>query len=157
MNAHKQQWERGQSFVEASIGIVVLVIILGGLFDVGRAFLILTAVESATGEGALYGASHPECLTSDYASSICQASMNQTVVSRVREEGKPVVTINEANVTVQIEGSGVITAGSVLRVDVIYRYSPITPLGFMLWGSTAEVRASARQQIMSPPPPGYRY
>jgi hypothetical protein len=157
MSPRKRRWERGQSFVEATVGIVVLMLILGGLFDVGRAFIILTAIENATGEGALYGATHPECLTTDHASTICQYALNQSVKARVREEGRPVVTIAYTDISVTIEGSGVVAAGNVLRVDVVYRYTPVTPMGFMLWGNTAQARATSRQQILSPPPPGYRY
>lgn len=147
--------ERGQSFIEMAIGMVVLVVLLGGLFDVGRAFIILTTVENATGEGALYGATHPECLTTDHAATICSGS--ESVKGRVKEEAKPAITINETDITVEVENSAAITAGSTLRIDVVYRYSPVTPLGFLVWGTQAEVKASARQQVMSPPKPGYKY
>lgn len=149
--------ERGQSFVEMSIGMVVLIVLIGGLFDVGRAFLILVSVENATGEGALYGATHPECLTMDHAPSLCQGT--ESVRGRIREEGKPLLDITNANsvITVEIENGGLVTADSTLRVDVEYTYSPVTPIGHLLWGSNAKVKASARQRVMSPPEPGYQY
>jgi hypothetical protein len=149
--------ESGQSFVEMSIGMVVLIVLLGGLFDIGRAFLILVSVENATGEGALYGATHPECLTTDHALAICGGT--ESVLGRIREEGKPLLDISKKNsvITVQIENGGIITAGSMLKVDVEYEYSPLTPIGHLLWGNRAKVTATARQQIMSPPKPGYQY
>lgn len=157
MKNGRKRWEKGQSLVEMAIGIPVLLILLGGLFDIGRGFLILTAVENATGEGALYGATHPACLTNDHAATICQGT--QSVAGRVREEGRPMLNMSDGNstVTFEIEHGAAVTAGSTLRVDVEYRYKPLTPVGFLVWGSEARVKASARQQVMSPPHPGYRY
>jgi len=151
----KQRFERGQSFVEMAIGMIILIVLLGGLFDVGRAFIILTTVENATGEGALYGATHPECLTTNYAAGLCTGS--ESVKGRVKDEAKPAITINDTSITVQVENGAAVTAGSTLRVDVVYSYSPVTPLGFLIWGTQAEVKATARQQVMSPPKPGYTY
>lgn len=153
-------WEKGQSFVEMAFGMVVLILLLGGLFDIGRAFLILVAVENATGEGALYGATHPECLMLDRADDLCPDNSTESVKGRVREEGTPIINLGISDITLfvdDIENGQNVGAGSVLRVDVRYQYSPVTPFGFLLWGSTAEVTATARQQILSPPPPGYQY
>jgi Flp pilus assembly protein TadG len=160
----KKRWQSGQSFVEMAIGMTVLVILLGGVFDIARAMLILIAVENATGEGALYGATHLECVAPDHSPTICQGS--ESVAGRVRAEGEPMITIDPGNVTIALEDSGTvvaltsgsdIVAGRTLRIDVTYSYTPTTPVGFWLWGNKAEVKATARQEILSPPPPGYKY
>ncbi len=70
MRRTRNAWQKGQSFIEMAFGSVVLIVLLGGLMDLGRAFLILVSVENATGEGALYGATNPECLT-DSADTLC--------------------------------------------------------------------------------------
>jgi Flp pilus assembly protein TadG len=171
------RWEKGQSFVEMAFGSVVLILLIGGLIDLGRAFLILVAVENATGEGALYGATNPECLKTDYGPSFCRsqedgASVNP-VFDRVREEGKPIINLTSSNSTMEvlvdsdgeagplgsvpIASNPDIVKGANLTVKVQYRYSPVTPIGFMIWGSTAEVRATAHQEILSPPRKGYNY
>ncbi len=149
--------QRGQSFVETALVMPILLILLGGVVDLGRGFIILVAVENAAGEGALYGAVHPECLTTDHAATICQDS--ESVAGRVREEGRPIIDLTEANsvVTVGIDGDAPVIAGSTLLVTVTYTYTPLTPLGQVLWGTTARVEATARQGILSPPPPGYQY
>jgi hypothetical protein len=140
------------------------IILLGGLFDVGRAFLILVAVENSAAEGALYGVTHPECMAPDRGTTVCRGMAS--ITGRVIEEAKPVVTISEEYITLALEdGSTVLTIttgadivpGQTLRVDVKYTYSPVTPVGFMIWGDKAEVKVSARQPILSPPPPGYTY
>ncbi len=153
----KSDRQRGQSLVELAITLPILLLLLGGVIDLGRGFLILVAVENAAGEGALYGAVHPECLTDDHAPTICQGS--ESVAGRVREEGRPIIELTEDNavITVEVEGGAPITAGSTLLVTVTYTYSPLTPVGYLVWGETAEVTATARQAILSPPPPGYQY
>ncbi len=162
MKRFKNHWERGQSFVEMAFGMVVLVILLGGLIDLGRAFLILVSVENAAGEGALFGASHPTCLTDDHAPTVCVGDEN--VVQRVQEEGKPIIDLTGSNSDITVLVGGVnlvddpeIKGGVTLTIKVRYRYSPITPLGFLIWGNEAEVRAEAHQELLSPPPPGYQY
>ncbi len=157
-----KRWERGQSFVEMAFGMVVLVILLGGLIDMGRAFLILVSVENAAGEGALFGATHPTCLTNDHAPTSCVGDEN--VRERVQQEGKPIIDLTGANSNIDIFVNDVpladdpdIVGGATVTIKVQYRYSPITPLGFMIWGNEAEVRAEASQELLSPPPPGYGY
>ena len=156
MRALKNE-QRGQSFVEMAFILPILLLLLGGVIDLGRGFIILVAVENAAGEGALYGAVHPECLTDDHAVTICQGT--ESVVGRVREEGRPIINLTEENsaVALSIDGDAAIVAGSTLLVTVNYTYSPITPLGHLLWGGNANVEATARQEILSPPPPGYQY
>src|SRR5882757_3411261 len=58
-----EKLQRGQSLVEMSIGFVVLLIILSGLLDIGRAYFIYIAMEDAAGEAALYLSIDPECKT----------------------------------------------------------------------------------------------
>jgi len=157
MNTPKRQWQRGQSFVEVAISLPIILLILGGLFDIGRGVLILIAVESAAGEGAVYATVHPECLTADHAPTICQDS--ESIAGRVRAEGRPVINMDETNsvITVGVKNGAEITAGSTVFVNVIYTYTPLTPIGHLLWGDVAQVEAQAEQEILSPPPPGYQY
>lgn len=53
--------ERGQSLVEMAIGFVLLLIVLSGLVDLGRAYFVYIGLEDAAGEGALYLALNPDC------------------------------------------------------------------------------------------------
>ena len=150
--------EKGQSLVEMAVIIPILLILLGGVIDLGRGFIILVAVENAAGEGALYGAVNPACLTDDHSSSICQYT--ESLTGRIIEEGRPFVEIAEEMIVSNIddgEGGSEITAGSLLEITVTYTYSPLTPIGYLLWGTEATVTATAEQEILSPPPPGYRY
>ncbi|MBK8027063.1 MAG: pilus assembly protein [Chloroflexi bacterium] len=60
---HKRNLERGQSIVEVSIGFVVILLILSGLLDLGRAYFLHIALEDAVGEAALYLSINPSCRT----------------------------------------------------------------------------------------------
>lgn len=156
-NKHRQH-ERGQSLVETAIILPILIILLGGVVDIGRAFIFLVGVENAAGEGALYAAVNPACLTDDHADDICQN--DESVTGRIIQEGEPFVTLTADMITITVDdgvGGSEITAGSTVYVDVEFSYNPLTPLGFLLWGSTATIQATADQILLSPPPPGYQY
>ncbi len=64
---------RGQSVVEFALVIPVMLLILAGAIDLGRAFYAYVAVQNAAKEGALYGARHPLC---DGPSATCQDPRN---------------------------------------------------------------------------------
>jgi hypothetical protein len=172
MKKHKR---RGQSLVETALVLPILIIILTGMFEIGRAFLFLIATENAAAEGAFYGGTNPACLADDHADTICMYTVEgdsvatEMVYARVREEGQPLINLSESDIVVEIEdestGTVICTFPSctysdivkdrVLRVQVTATFEPITPLGTLLWGDTAEVTASARHKILSPPPDGY--
>ena len=159
-----RKWEFGQSILELALSSILLLTIIGAMVDIGRVFIILVAIENAAGEGALYAASHPECLTlhnadpsDDTAPGTCEGT--ESIAGRIYAEGNTVASLNEKNtrVIVEIENDALITAGSTVRIKVIQRHTPLTPIGLLLWGKDAQVVAEARQQILSPPRPGYQY
>jgi len=151
MKRHTRRLERGQSLVEMTVITVILILLLGGLVDIGRSFIILAAVENAAGEGALYGAMHPNCLV-DVAAT-CEG--NASVQDRVKQEGGSMITITNAMIATSIDGDGTIHPSNAFSVDVNYSYSPLTPIGFIIWGDTATVTATARQKILSTPKPAW--
>jgi hypothetical protein len=53
----------GQSYVELSILLTVLVVLLGGVADFGRAYLIYLELRDAAQEGASYGSYSPSDLS----------------------------------------------------------------------------------------------
>lgn len=52
---------RGQSVAEFAVVLPIMLLILAGAIDLGRAFYAYVAVENAAKEGALYGSRHPLC------------------------------------------------------------------------------------------------
>jgi Flp pilus assembly protein TadG len=59
MNTKKKRNERGQSLVELSISLVLLLLLLIGLVEFGMAFFQFVQLRDAVQEGALYGSMNP--------------------------------------------------------------------------------------------------
>ncbi len=57
VNIH-QNTEQGQSLVEFAISLVIILLLLAGVVDLGRAFFAYIIVRDAAQEGAVYGAIH---------------------------------------------------------------------------------------------------
>jgi Flp pilus assembly protein TadG len=58
-NVETSHSERGQSIVEFGVGMVVLIILLAGIVDGGRALFTYMAIREAAQEGALFGSTDP--------------------------------------------------------------------------------------------------
>ncbi len=57
--------ERGQATLEAALTFPVLIIVLLGIFDLGRAILAYSTISNAAREGARFGIIHPTWRDSD--------------------------------------------------------------------------------------------
>src|SRR5688500_10726445 len=53
----------GQSMVELAVVLPVLLLVVAGTIDLGRAYFSTVAIENASKEGAFYGARKPLCDT----------------------------------------------------------------------------------------------
>ncbi|MEO1286989.1 MAG: TadE/TadG family type IV pilus assembly protein [Chloroflexota bacterium] len=61
MKPIRNQKEKGQSLVEFALSLPVLMLLLSGLLDFGRAYYTFIALEEAAAEAALYYAIEPAC------------------------------------------------------------------------------------------------
>ena len=59
MTEVRNKHQNGQSFVELSLLGIVLIVLLAGVADFGRAYLISLEMRDAAQEGASYGAFSP--------------------------------------------------------------------------------------------------
>lgn len=139
--------EHGQSLVEFAVGGVILLILLVGIVDLGRAFFTFIALRDAAQEGAVYG-------------SICPRNAS-AIENRVRNSSNtPVDLKNDPNIEVQCHyitpsgevscGGTVPAAGNGIRVRVIYRNFPITMpfLGTLIGTQTITLRAEVMDTIL---------
>ncbi len=55
--------ERGQSLVELAVSFTLIVLVLAGVVDFGRAFFALIALRDAAQEGVIYASVHPGDVT----------------------------------------------------------------------------------------------
>jgi len=103
--------KRGQSLVELTLILPIFLIIIFGIFDIGRAIFYLSGIHNAAREGARYGAVNP-CDSDD-------------IVQRARDYSFGIG--DAANVTTSIQNTA---EGFMDRmiVTVTYQFTTITPL-----------------------------
>lgn len=107
--------ERGQSLTEFAISFLVLILLLAGTVDLGRAFFSYLALREAAEEGALYGSTNP--------------ADTSGIIQRVRTSSSaPVDLADTTNVLVDPVVSGGACAGNTLAVTVTYNFELTMPL-----------------------------
>ena len=101
--------QRGQSVVEFAMCLPLLVLILLGVFDLGRAFNSYIVITNASREGAYYGTMHPTDTN----------GIKTRAISEAQQSG---VTVTAAQVTVSSTG----VTGTPMQVTVQHDFSLMT-------------------------------
>lgn len=141
--------ERGQSLVELSISLVVILLLLAGAVEFGIALFQYIQLRDAAQEGALYG-------------SICPDSTK--IISRVRNaSSSPIdltVTSGAEAVTVIVQGRegsttttkalNLLGAGDGIYVEVSYNHKIFMPFATLFTGgsTTIPIRASVTNTVL---------
>lgn len=121
----KRSAQEGQSLVELALLLPVLLLILVGVLDLGRAFHAYVTVMNAAREGARYAAFHP----------------TDTIEIRNQVEQEAAGSgIDLVQSTVIIEMDEV-APGSAVKVTVIYQFQPI--MGQIFGGQSISITGSA--------------
>lgn len=138
--------------LELALGMVLLLVILAGVVDLGRAFLTYVALRDAAQEGALYGSIDPKRC--------------DLIENRVRLSSNHPVNLTDTtnvDVTVQIAKPGGALAscaaatnvcmGDEVRVDVEYLDFPVTMpfMGLLIGAQEVDISAQVADTILSPP------
>ena len=140
--------ERGQSMAELAIGMVILLILLSGVVDLGRAFSAYMALRDAAQEGAVY------C-------SMCPVDTTK-IVDRVRSASKQPINLKDTThvqvdcdyvvngVATTCDPNNVPKAGNQIRVQVSYNDFHITMpfLGTFVGTQTINLRAGISDTIL---------
>jgi len=129
--------EKGQSLAEFAVGMVILVILLAGIVDGGRALFTFMALRDAAQEGALYGSLEP----SD------TAGIKQRVIN---SSNLVLDAVSDSDISVQLIGKA--CTGNGIRVTVtIPDFRITTPfLGAMIGTQSIAISASVSDTILSP-------
>ncbi len=135
--AHRS--ERGQSLVELALTFTLLLILLSGVIDLGRAFFTFMALRDAAQEGATYGSIMP----ADTAG----------IVQRVRTSSTMPVNLADAGISVKVTLGGAACNGTSIRVDVNQENFPLVMpfLGAIIGTDTIPIRATVTDEILTPP------
>lgn len=139
--------ERGQSLVELSISLVILLYLLSGAVEFGIAFFQFVQLRDAAQEGALFGSMQPQ---------------NEAgIINRVRGASNsplPLADTTIVSVNVQIDGQTVTNAiasntaceGHAINVTVSYNHQIFMPFMSRIVGPTLPLTATVTDTILSP-------
>ncbi len=105
--------EKGQSLVEMALILPLLLLLLMGVIDVGRALYAYTVVNDAAAEGIIYGTMFP--------------TDRDAIITRARESADGYVTLDAATIDVQPNPINPVP-GSLITVTVVYDIQMITPI-----------------------------
>jgi Flp pilus assembly protein TadG len=136
--------DRGQSFVELALAFPVLLLILLGLADFGRAFFYTSAIANAAREGAAYASLNAGTAT---PGTVSQKVLNET---GFMPYGAPCPPPDPCPLSVSVEQNGspvttTVAKGSDVKVTVTYGFRLISAylVDRIVGTQTIQLRASA--------------
>lgn len=138
--------QRGQSFVEFAISLVFFLIVLTGLFDLGRAYYIHVALEDSAGEAALYLALNHTCPRPDSGPSCADPN---NALYRARNASS--YQINWDSVTILPDYPTDPVVGDMVKVRMEYPFTLLTPIiSSIVGGNSLKLSAEAQHTIITP-------
>lgn len=149
----KNRSERGQSLVELSVSLVLLLLLLVGLVEFGMAFFQFVQLRDAAQEGALYGSMNPSDCTN--------------IENRIKGASNSPVNLNGSDVTITTTIIHDLTGneypcgsagaapydceGNGIKVRVSYDHQIFMPmLPAIIGQSTIPLNATVTDTILSP-------
>lgn len=138
---HSNRIEKGQSLVEFAFSIVVLLLLVAGAVDLGRALYTYMGLRDAAQEGALYASTNP--------------TLESEIESRVRNSSNLLQGLTadaSANTNVQVILYGDACTNNAVKVRVSYANFPLTMpfLGTFVGSQTVGISAEVTDTILSP-------
>ena len=136
-NYNSSQLEQGQSLVEMAIALVILLLLVGGIVDIGRAYFTYMAMRDSVQEGALYGSINP--------------TLTEEIRNHVLDSSDMIPDIlSSDDITVEVIGPP--CTGNGIRVTALYDDFPITMpfIGIVIGGQTISISATVTDTILSP-------
>jgi Flp pilus assembly protein TadG len=165
----KDKNESGQSLAELAISLTVLLILLAGLVDLGRAFFTFVTLRDAAQEGASYASVAEDTpLASGDMSAYCASITNRVLVTTTEMDGgvssgpidlQALADAGEVTVLTEINGTECtsvpaadVCLGSAVRVEVEYGSFPMTMpfMGTIIGSQTIPLRADVVDTILTP-------
>lgn len=150
----KRNSERGQSLVELSISLLVLLYLLSGAVEFGLAFFQFVQLRDAAQEGALYGSMNPT--ESANIETRVRGSSNSPVNMDPSAPNPVTVNIYIDDVLVQSNGTPTLAAvnaceGHAVKVEVRFNHQIFMPFIPQLIGSsTIPLNATVTDTILTP-------
>jgi len=135
--------EKAQSMVEFALFYMILLVLLSGVIDIGRAFFAYMALRDAAQEGATYASLFPADTS----------GVGNGMEQRVRNSSNNPVDFSNNDITVNAFPLGALCHGSGIRIEVEW---PNFPLLFPYWQiftgiNTISLHAEVTDTILRPP------
>ncbi|MBX3080163.1 MAG: pilus assembly protein [Anaerolineae bacterium] len=154
----KKRGARGQSLVEFALVLPILLLLIGGLVDLGRAFFTAVSLNSIISEGAHWAAAYPGCIPSatdtESIDPACQGT--NSVVGRMLNENDDLACnrFEELRVEPQTVSdwtttwvNGVPIKGATVVFNVSYKVDTLMPVTRALFGDSITVKAQAKEVV----------
>jgi Flp pilus assembly protein TadG len=141
--------QKGQSFVELSGLLTILIIMLAGVADFGRAYLVVVELRDAAQEGASYGSYSPSDFTE------IEARVRDTMKDPLDLSDPSVVTIVPALTNPSQACAGFdpgTLAPNEIEVTILYQMPIAMPfLGTIIGSQELPLEATVTNTILQPP------
>jgi Flp pilus assembly protein TadG len=146
----RRRHSRGQALVEFAIVLPIMLVLAAAAIDAGRLFFAYVTIESAAKEGALYGATRPQC---DYPSKDCPDPSNvawhlDQDLSGLTSTSQQIECIDAASGLSKLVSS--CSSGDTYRVSVSYPFSPVTPVAGTFLGNVLTLHSSESAVVLNP-------
>lgn len=144
MKHNKQfQHQKGQSLVEFSVGMVLVLVLLGSLVDAGRGLFAYMALRDAAQEGSAYGSLNPTA-TAAIEDRVFGSS---TLLQGLQPPGEATSPID-----IDVNIIGAACTGNGIEVRVTYNDFPLTMpfVSIFLGSQSIDISAVATDTILSP-------
>lgn len=136
---------QGQSLVELAISLFLLLILLAGIVDLGRAMIIQFVLKDAAEEGVVYGTAYP----SNCAQILSRITSNIDT-QFVKETVAPVIEIKDSGGTYHSCPYSDATGGQTMRVTIPYTFKVTMPFLGTFTGQTIPLNVTATGVILRP-------
>ena len=143
--------EQAQSLVELAISLVLILTLLAGIFDIGRAIFTKFAMQDAAEEGVIFGIAYPT-----HCDQIRERIAYELTNNVLPDDISVVVTIQRNNGTFA-PCAGVplaeVYAGKEMRIEITETFQIRMPFLGAIIGQSIPLKATTNGIILRPQPP----
>ncbi len=145
----KESGERGQSMTEFALSLVIILTLLAGIVDLGRAFFAYIIIRDAAQEGAVYGSIAPKSDVATFENEV-EARVKTAFTDPADSSNVP-LDISKITVQTNIIGSSCASPGNGVEVRVEYSLPVTMPfLGAVIGSQVLNLSTSIENPILAP-------
>ncbi|MCJ7716219.1 MAG: pilus assembly protein [Anaerolineales bacterium] len=134
---------------EFALSLVIILTLLAGVVDLGRAFFAYIIIRDAAQEGAVYGSIAPKSDATSFANEV--EARVKTAFTDPTDPANVPLDISKINVQTNIVGSSCAAPGNGVKVRVEYSLPVTMPfLGAIIGSQVMNMSASVENPILAP-------